>query len=254
MGIHDISNGLGHFLSFLVVDESVEVDRGWKGDSSRHEQARPNDGVEPQDILSNNVDIAGPELLDSFLSVTVGSKVIDSGQIVGEGIDPHIHNVLVTKSFWNTDAPRKGGSTDGQVSEGIRRQSAQNVVSVLLGSDKVWVVLDVLDEPIGVGRHLEEVGFFLNPLEGKSRGRILEVIDLGLRIRHKGLLSNIVPTGIRIQVNITIGSACLPEFLSHALVTITRRSNVVVVGNQEALVEILEASHVLRLRKICCVW
>mmetsp|Transcript_12715 Transcript_12715/g.32033 ORF Transcript_12715/g.32033 Transcript_12715/m.32033 type:complete len:208 (+) Transcript_12715:1214-1837(+) len=207
----------------------MEIDRLWKRNSSRHEQAWPNNCVEPQNVLADNMDIAGPKLLDPFNVIAVRSKVIDSSQIVREGINPHVHDVIVIESFGNADSPGKSCTADRQVSEWIGCQSAQNIVSMLFGSNKIRIVLDVLNEFICVGRHFKEIGLLFDPLQRDSRCGILEIIRFRRQVGNEGFLSNVIPAGVGVQVNIAIVSASLPELPRHSLVTIAGRTHVIVV-------------------------
>ena len=49
--IHHIAQRFGHFLAVLVVDKAMGKDRLGKGNTGRHEQARPNDGMKPKNVL-----------------------------------------------------------------------------------------------------------------------------------------------------------------------------------------------------------
>ena len=246
MRINDIADTLGHFLSFLVIDETMRKYCLGERNPSGHEQTRPNDGMEPQNILSNNVNAGGPEFGQSFLGIWIGIQPIDTRQVIGKGINPNVHDVLGIEAFWSVDTPFEGGSRNTQIPKRVGRQSSQNSVAMLFGTNKVGIVLNIFDQLVMIRRHFEKVRFFLYLFERQTGSGIFEIGQFGFRIRDKGFFSNIVPSIVSIQINISIGMTFVPEFLSRLLVTIRCGANVIVVCNEDSLVEALKASHVLK--------
>jgi hypothetical protein len=254
--VDDVAHRLGHLLSLLVVHETMREHGRGQVDVGRHEQARPNDGVEPQYVLADDVDVAGPELgqpVDGpafVVPAAVHAQGVDTRQVVGQSVDPNVHDVMVGEALRDGDPPLEGRATDRQVPQRIFRigQASQNVVPVLLRPDEIGMVLDVPDETILVRSHFEKVRLLLDPLEGQSRRGVLELVLLRLQVRDEGLLPHVVPSRIGVQVDVTVGGTPSPQFLGHAFVPVARRPDVVVVRDQHPLIEAFESGNVLRMR------
>mmetsp|Transcript_34759 Transcript_34759/g.102173 ORF Transcript_34759/g.102173 Transcript_34759/m.102173 type:complete len:212 (+) Transcript_34759:5184-5819(+) len=116
---------------------------------------------------------------------------------------------------------------------------------MLLRTDELRIVLDMLNETIVKVRHLEEVAGFLNLLQRLAANRVFVIGQLSIGIGNEGLLSHIVPPTVRIKVNITSIRATLPQGLRSAHMALGCGANVVIIRDQDALIEALEPSHVL---------
>ncbi|MDI2020517.1 hypothetical protein PJL18_01026 [Paenarthrobacter nicotinovorans] len=111
LGSNNIAEGLGH-LHTVVGEEAVDHDALGQFQSGAHQERRPVDSVEARNVLADHVYIGRPELPEG-LGLHVG--VTHAGQVVGQGVDPHVHDVLfVTR---DRNAPVKGCAADGQVLE-----------------------------------------------------------------------------------------------------------------------------------------
>mmetsp|Transcript_19367 Transcript_19367/g.45767 ORF Transcript_19367/g.45767 Transcript_19367/m.45767 type:complete len:212 (-) Transcript_19367:150-785(-) len=116
---------------------------------------------------------------------------------------------------------------------------------MLLRTDELWIVLDVPHKTIVKVGHLEEVTGFLNLLQRFAANRVFVIGQLSIGICNEGLLSHVVPTAVRIQINVTSICATLPQSLRSMHVALRCGSNVVIIRDQNALIEALEPSHVL---------
>jgi hypothetical protein len=246
MRIHYIANGFGHFLAFLVIDKAMGKDRFGERNLGRHEQTRPNDGMEPQNVFSDNVHVGRPKLLQvGDAAIGIDSQSIHSGQIIRQGVNPNVHDVIVGKAFGGGNAPFECGSTNGQISQGIRRQSCQYLIAMLFGTNKVWIVLNMFHQAFVIGRHFEKVGFFFDAFEWEAGCWIFKFVHFGFGVSHKGFFANIVPTAVTVQINVSIGMTALPQFAGGSFVPIARGTNVIIIRDQNALIERLKASNIL---------
>ena len=87
-------------------------------DSGRHQKRRPVDGVEPDDVLADHVQIGRPVALEQ---IRFGVGKAGPGQVVGQRVDPDVHDVVGVIGYLN--APVERGARDGEVCAARRRRS-----------------------------------------------------------------------------------------------------------------------------------
>ena len=111
VGIDDVARGLGHLA---VADQKPRMAEDLFGQflAQRHEEDRPIDGVEADDILADEMDVRRPELLKVLVMVAVRVPAAE-GDIVGQRVQPDVDNVLPVKC--DRHAPVEGGTGDAQV-------------------------------------------------------------------------------------------------------------------------------------------
>ena len=77
-----------------------------------HQEDRPVNGMETDDVLTDEVYISRPELLVVLVVVSVRVPAAE-GDIVGQCVQPDVNNVLVVKG--NRYAPVEGGTGNAQI-------------------------------------------------------------------------------------------------------------------------------------------
>lgn len=79
----------------------------WKVEGEQ--DGRPDDGMEAQDVFADELNVGRPEVGDVLFGVA------EDGEVVGEGVEPDIHDLAVVAR--DGDAPRKAflGAGDGDV-------------------------------------------------------------------------------------------------------------------------------------------
>mmetsp|Transcript_52886 Transcript_52886/g.129139 ORF Transcript_52886/g.129139 Transcript_52886/m.129139 type:complete len:325 (+) Transcript_52886:1186-2160(+) len=242
MRINDVAEGLAHLLSLLVVDEPVAVDRRGQLHAARHEHARPDDTVKPDDVLANQVNVARPRLAVGAIGP------ITPREVVRERIEPHVHNVrlgareLLVKG--HRDAPAECGARDREVTQWLL-QPVLDLIAPPLGHDEVLVGVDVGEELLLVLAHPEEVALLGHLLQGLARRRILIVSESSVVLRNKSLLTHIVPPLVRVQIDVPCLGCLDEELLGAFLVLVHGCADVKVVGDAHALVQILECLRIL---------
>mmetsp|Transcript_28567 Transcript_28567/g.44679 ORF Transcript_28567/g.44679 Transcript_28567/m.44679 type:complete len:203 (+) Transcript_28567:1846-2454(+) len=87
VGVDNIAQTFGHLLALFVVDEAVSKHTLWKWNLQAHQHAWPDDTMEPDDILADQMHIRGPEL------VVWTIRAIHARQVVSERVEPNIHDV-----------------------------------------------------------------------------------------------------------------------------------------------------------------
>src|SRR5690606_40132964 len=104
-----------------------------------HEQGRPDDSVEAEDVLPHQVEIRRPEALEPVGIVQVPGRA----DVVGQGVDPDVDHVA--RMARNRDPPLKGGPADGEVLHPALDE-LDHLVPPALGLDELRMPLDVLEE------------------------------------------------------------------------------------------------------------
>ena len=106
--VDHIADRLRHFLP-AIEQEAMHHDLLRDRQASRHEEGGPEDRVEAGDVLADHVGVGGPE--GRALRALIGKA--GRGDVVGEGVDPHIHHMLVIARHGH--APVEGGAADRQI-------------------------------------------------------------------------------------------------------------------------------------------
>ena len=101
-----VADRLRHFLS-AIEEKTMNDDLPRHGDFRRHEKGRPIDRVEPRDILADHMRIGGPE----FCARRIFVGIAGCGDVVRQGIDPDIHDMLRIARHQHT--PGESRARDG---------------------------------------------------------------------------------------------------------------------------------------------
>ena len=112
VGVDDVAFGLAHLVGG-EEEPGVAEDLFRQRQVEAHQEDRPVDGVEPEDVLADDVQVGRPELF-KLLGRAVG-VVADGGDIVVEGVQPDVDDMLRVEV--NRDAPFKGSAADAEVLE-----------------------------------------------------------------------------------------------------------------------------------------
>jgi hypothetical protein len=88
-GIDDIAKRFRHLLA-IDGQEAVRKDALLHFDAGAHQEGRPIDRVEADDVLADHVQVGRPVFLE-LLALSVG--ITDASDVVGESVNPHIHDV-----------------------------------------------------------------------------------------------------------------------------------------------------------------
>mmetsp|Transcript_40291 Transcript_40291/g.95469 ORF Transcript_40291/g.95469 Transcript_40291/m.95469 type:complete len:798 (+) Transcript_40291:82-2475(+) len=242
VGVDDVSEGLGHLLALPVVDEPVGEDGGREGEVARHEHARPDHAVEPDDVLADEVDASRPE-------VGVGPiRVVAPREVVGQRVKPHVHDVGLPREergvLRDRHAPVEGSARDGEVAERLA-QPLQHFVAPHCRLDELRVRLDVGEKALLVLGHLEEVGLLGHLVERLPRRGVLVVRQRRIVLGDKRLLADIVPPGVGVEVDVAVLGGLDEQLLRHDLVLVHGGADVEVVSDINPLVQLLEGQRVL---------
>ena len=209
-------------------------------DPGRHQKRRPIDRVEAHDVLADDVQRRRPIALELFAR---GVGIADAGDVIGERVDPHIHDVLVVAR--HLDAPVEGGARDRQVLQAAAHE-AGDFVQPLLGQHVIRPFVE-LEQFVGVSREAEEIALLLHPLDrraGLGREPLAVLVELRLVLAVIGLVAHRVPAGIFVEIDVAVLLHRLPDRLRGAVVALFGGVDEVVVRAVEPLHHGLEGRHV----------
>ena len=98
--IKHISLRLAH-LAVTLKKPGMSKDLLWKGHVQSHQKDRPVKRMEADNILTDQMKIRRPEPIESLGALTI-TIIADTGNIVGQSIQPHINNMLGIKGYRNS--------------------------------------------------------------------------------------------------------------------------------------------------------
>src|SRR5687768_10776047 len=206
------------------------------GESRGHQHRRPDDGVKPGDVLSDQVQIRRPQPLE------IGIRKSSRGEIVGQRIEPHISRLLLAarSRAREGDAPRKPAPAGRDIVE-TRFQEREDLVAPGFWLEKFFAG-DQLLQPIRVGAQPEKPVLLLDPLERARRVHDAFSID-DLVVLLERLTPDAVPprVGFLVEVVGRVLEDQLDEALYSRLVRRIRCPDELIEGDSEQSPDLLRA-------------
>ena len=133
--------------------------------------------METDDVLSDQMKIRRPEFLKLLRAVSV-AVVADSGDIVGERVQPYINHMFRVKIHGNS--PFKGSSGHTEILKSRKQEIVHHLVLAGFRLDEFRMILDVLDQAVRIFAHLKEIRLLLCGNAGASAVRTLTVHKAGI--------------------------------------------------------------------------
>ncbi len=208
--------------------------------AGRHQEGRPIDRVEAHDVLADHVQRGRPVALE-FFAVGVGEA--DAGDVIGQRVHPHIHDVLVVAG--HADAPVEGGARDRQVLQAAAHEAGHFVEPLLW--QHVIRPREKFQQLVLIGRELEEIALLLHPVDrraGFGRHPHLLLVEMGLVRGVIGLVAHRIPAGIFAEIDVAVLLHAPPDFLRRAVMALLGGADEVVVRAAHALDHGLEKGNV----------
>ena len=223
--IEHISLGLAHLAVSLQKPRMAEH-LLWQRQVESHQENGPVNGVETDDVLSDQVQIRRPVLLEEIAGFSV-AVVSDSGDIVGQGVQPHVNHMLRVKVHRNS--PLEGGTGHAEILQARKQEIVHHLVFPGNRLYKFRMLVDVVDQPIRVLTHTEEIRLFLGRLHLAAAVRALAVHQLGRG--PEGLAGRAVQALVGSLVNVALLVKLLENLLYLLLVIIVRGADELVIGS-----------------------
>ena len=171
--VHHVAHGLAHLAAVHQQPAMAEHPLG-QGQVQRHQHGRPQNGVEAQNLLAHHVNVGGPELVVVAVFLVA---VAQRGDVVAQGVHPHIHGVLGVKG--NGNAPGHGSAGHAGVLQALLDEG-DHLVLAAFRLDELRVLLIPLQQTVGVLAGLEEVGFLLGLVHIAAAVGALSVLQLAV--------------------------------------------------------------------------
>jgi hypothetical protein len=204
------------------------IDALRQGQPGRHQEGRPVDRVEAHDVLADDVDVGRPV---SPARVPSSGKPV-AGDIVGQRVDPDIHDVL--RVAGHRHAPVEGGARDREVGEAALHE-ADDLVAPAVGPTKSgWPRRGRAGGPDRL-RQAEEIALLLGPLDRRALPAEAHAVGAtrGLLLVVEGLVADRVPAGIAAEIDVAGRHHALPDRLARLVVARLGGADEVVVGDGE---------------------
>ena len=144
--------------------------------------------------------IRRPEFLKLLRAVSV-AVVTDSGDIVGERVQPHINHMFRIEIHGNS--PFKGSSGHTEILKSRKQEIVHHLVLAGFRLDEFRMILDILDQAVRIFAHLKEIRLLLCGNAGASAIRTLTVHKLGFC--KEGLTGSTVHSLVMPLVDIPLG-------------------------------------------------
>ena len=209
-----------------VVEQQVPVDEQLsRGLVAGREQHRgPEDAVEAEDVLGEQMPDLGPERLDQ---VFAGPGVGERAEIVDEGVGPDVrHRVGIPR---DRNPPGLSGAADREV-----LQAARDEASSLVGAEprlnEVGSLVE-LEELLLEGRETEEPVALLDPLGLHAVLGTFPVDEL--RLGLEGFAADAIQPRVDVLIDVAVVVERLQKALDEALVRLVTRPDEEVVRRVE---------------------
>ena len=240
--VDDIALGLGHLFTALQ-QPGVAEDLFGKRHAQSHQEDRPVDGVETDDVLADQMKVGGPVLIKERITVAVGI-VAQAGDIVAQRIEPHIDDV--TGREIDRDAPGEGGARDTQILQTGLQEVVDHLVLTALRLNELGMLLDVLHQLIRILAHLKEVGFFFRVHALAAAVRALAVLQLALGPER--LTGSAVLTFVLTLIDVTLLVHPAEDLLHLGLVLGIGGADEAVIGGVHQVPDVLDLTcHVVHV-------
>ena len=198
IGIQYISFGFAHLAVALQQPRMSEY-LFRKRQIQCHQKDRPVNGMETDDILTDQMQICRPVFLELLAAVSV-TVITDTGDVVGQCIQPYINDMFRIKIYRN--APFKGSTGYAQILQSRKKEVVHHLIFSGNRLDKFRMGVDMLDQTVCIFAHTEEISFFFCRLHFTSAVRTFAVHQL--RLGKKRLARCTVHTFIMSLVNISL--------------------------------------------------
>ena len=202
-----------------------------------HKENRPVNSMETDNVLSDQMKVCRPELMKLLRTVSV-TVIANTGNVVGQSIQPYISNVLGIKGNRNSPAESSSGNT--QILKPWEKEIVHHLIFSGYWLNKLRMVINILNQSVGILAHTEEISFFFGRLYLPSAVGTLSVYQL--RLRKKGLTGSAVQSLIVSFINISLIIKLLKNLLNLSFVVLIRGADKLVIGRVHQIPNIFNLS------------
>ena len=196
-----------------------------------HQESRPVNRMESHDILTDQVEIGGPPFCETLGIIGVAR----ASEVVGQRIDPHIHDMAVAAG--HLDPPVEAGARDGKIHQSAFDEF-QNLVTATFRANELGISGDMVKQRLLVFREAEEPAFLGGPVDRRALGRKFHApfpLDQLLFLVER-LVPHRIPALVAAEIEIIIGGHRLPDRLTGAVMIGLRGSDKTIVTDVQGII------------------
>ena len=230
--VDDVALGLGH-LAAVHDEPAVAVDVLRQRHTHAHEHGGPDDGVEADDLLADEVHVRGP------VFVVVVILLIHEAErrgVVEQRVDPDVDHMARVEIDRHT--PGEAGTGDAEVFEARIDEVVDHLVDAGLGLEKVGR-RQQLTHAAGVFGEAEEIGFLRRVVDFAAAVGAFAVLELALG--PEALTGGAVFALVFALIDIAVLIHLAEDLLDGLHMIIVRRADEAVVGDVHQLPEVQDA-------------
>ena len=234
--IQHISFGFTHFAVTLQQPRMSEyLLRQWK--IQCHQENRPVNGMETDNIFSDQMQVCRPVFLKLFGAVTI-AVISDTSDIVGQRIQPYINHMLRIKIYRNTPFERGTGNT--QILKSRKKEIVHHLILSGYRLNKFRMRIDMVNQSLCVFAHFEEISFFFCRCTGTSAVRTFSIYQL--RFCEERLTGSTVHSFIIPFINISLLIQFFENLLHLFLMICIRSTNKLIIRSIHQIPDIFNLS------------
>ena len=196
-----------------------------KGNIQSHEENRPVDGMETDDILTDQMEICRPVLIEKLAAIAI-CVITDTGDVVGQCIQPYIGNMLGIEI--NRNSPGEAGAGYTQILKTRLKEVIYHLVLTGYRLNEFGMFVIVLHQTVRILGHLEEVSFLGCLGYRASTVRTLAIYQLGFC--PEGFARGAVPSLICSLIDIALVEELPEDLLNLLLMVLIGRTHELVIG------------------------
>ena len=196
-----------------------------------HQNDRPDDAVEPDDLLADQMHVRRPELGEFFPVMQIAGR----RNIVGQRVEPDVDDVLSVEG--NRNPPVERGAGHAKVFEALFDE-IDHLVAPGNRLNELWMILDMLQQALLIFGHAEEVAFFLHHFHRPSAVGTIAVRQLALQ--PESFTGSTIPAFIGSFINIPLIVYFLKNCLNYFVMAFFRRPDKIVMADAEFFPKHLE--------------
>ena len=222
--IQHVSLGFAHFPVSLKQPRMSE-DLLWKRQPKSHKEDGPVDRMKTDNILPDQVKIRRPEL-PKLLRTAAVTVIADSGNIVGQSIQPHVCHMLWIEGYRNS--PFKGSSGNAEILKPRKKKVIHHLILPGHRLDKFRMGINMLNEPVRIFTHSKEIRFLFGRGHFPSAVRTFSIYQLGLC--KEGFAGGAVKPLIVSFINISLVIQLLKNLLNLGLMILVCGTDEFIIG------------------------
>ena len=194
--IDDVAEGLAH-LAALNENPAVTVYLLRKRQIQRHQEDGPVDRMEADNVFPDQVNVRGPVAVHQIFLVV---QIAQSRDVVRQRVHPDVDDVIRIEADRYT--PVEGASRDAQILKTWSQEVVEHFILARFRLDKIRMSFDIVDEPVRVLAHSEEVRFLGSRLHLAAAVGTFAVDEL--RVCPEGFAGRTVVAFVLALVNIPL--------------------------------------------------